>query len=653
MFGLRPAALLLTLVLAAPGAAAWTLGLPASPTAPSHGPQASADAAWTSGMARPLPSGLPGAATGAAACALGDANADGVGDLVLQVKDAATGGARLSALAGPAFTTQIWTSLSSAPRLLECAPDLGLDHVADPVVRTLGQATGAAGGAAASASASAQQVLQTLDGATGLPLVGRTHLDSRTGVADAGGAASAAQTAAAALLPAAAGAEAFVQTTVKQAGLLLPVDALPVGALTSTVEATARLDVLDSAGAVVASVAVGQAGELPLALAPLPLSGRLPDVAALTLQAASPVQQVAGGIPKLALYGADGALAWSVSLAASTGVPVLVPRAGDLNLDGVQDLIVETVQQGVGTAPGAAFQVLSGLDGATLLSSGSPVDGVLAAVPFGQLPVGPALLKVQRLAGEATTSLSAVGATGRALWTTQIDALAQPANQVLDAYTGDVLGFTDLTGDAVPDVGVAVAQGASLALKAIDGATGKVAWSATLPDAASVLPIALGTAHGLVAQATAGASAALLAVGGTAAPVLTLVDAATGQVAWTARAAARAGEPLNVSVQAAGDLDGDGVQDLLATATGAAGQAAAVVALSGATGKMLLSTVTDATDLSAALAFTAQPGPAFHAASAGAQPVAVKASAPPLAPLLAAVLLAALAAGRRPARRQP
>jgi hypothetical protein len=656
MSGLRPATpLLLALLLSAPGAAAWTLGLPGTePPAPAVSqPQAAADWAWTFGMARSVAAGMPAAVTGAAACALGDVNADGVGDLVVQVKDATGGGTHLTALAGPRFQTALWTTASSATRVLECAPGLGADHVADPILRTVGAATAGAAQAAGAADFSAQQVLQVLDGATGTALMGRSHLDAATGSAQsvAGAALGVGQSATATLLPAAAGAEAFLRTTVKQASAASGLAALPVGALTSTVQATAHLDVLDAAGAVVASVNLDQAGQLPLALAPLPLSGKLPDVAALTMQAASPVEQAAGNLPTLALYAADGTLAWSRSLAPTTGVPLLVPRAGDLNLDGVPDLIVTTVQQGVQTAPAAAFQVLSGLDGSTLLSSGAAVNGLVAALPLGHLPAGPALLKVQRLAGEASTTLSALDATGRQIWSAQVSSLARPVNQVLDPYTGDVLGFTDLTKDGVPDVAVAVQQGTSLALQALDGATGKLAWAATIPDATSALPLALsaaGQARGQVLAAASGAPAHLLAIGGSAtAPVVTLVDAASGKVAWTAHLALQAGRSAaNVTAQAAGDLNADGIQDVLVTVPSATGAPSTVVALSGATGTALWSASTDAAQALPGVQVTAQPGPAPVVLPASQAAATVKAGAAPLAPAVLALALVA-AAGRR------
>ncbi len=353
-----------------------------------------------------------------------------------------------------------------------------------------------------------------------------------------------------------------------------------MAALTATVTQSAQLQVLDAAGAVVTTVQVDQAGVEALAMTPLALTGGLPDIAVLT-RTLGPVQEVATGVPELALYAADGTLSWATQLPASTGIPILIPQAGDLDLDGVGDLVVTTVQEGVETAPAAAFWVLSGIDGEILFDSGAAVGGLMTALPLGALPGGPALLRAA--SGTAgPLALSALDGAGAVLWSVDVDRLAKPVNAVLDAYTGELAGFTDLTGDAIPDVAVSVATSTGLSLQAIDGRTGAIAWSAELADVDRVVPVVAGAANqvagkvsgslqaaqGVVTEVQAGATASLLALGTSASKAtLQLLDPLTGTVQWAAAAAVPIGAGLaHLSAQAAGDLDGDGLQDLLVTA---------------------------------------------------------------------------------------
>lgn len=571
------AVLLVTVVLLVPTAAAWSLA--PQRTAPTD------FAAWTTELA---PSAFPdnpaGPVTAAVACALGDVTGDGVADLLVLVQDPAAGVQRLTALAGPGFEQVVWEKASSLTQVLRCAPDLDLDGTLDPILTTIAETTGTA--TAGATDQATRQVQQVIDGASGAVLLGRAAADTATGAATsaAGGAAGAAQEAASALLPAAAGAAAFLQT--KATTALLPIPAgvpLPVDALTATVTQSAQLQVLDAAGAVVATVQIDQAGVEVLAMTTLALAGGLPDVAVLT-RTLGPIQEVATGVPELALYAADGTLSWATRLPASTGLPILIPQAGDLNLDGVGDLVVTTAQKGVETAPAAAFWVLSGIDGEILFDSGAAVEGLMTAVPLGALPDGPALLRAA--SGTAgPLALSALDGAGSVLWSVEVDRLAQPVNAVLDSYTGELTGFTDLTGDAVPDVAVSIVTSAGLSLQAIDGLTGAIAWSVEIADADRVVPVIAGAASqaaglagqvnvaaqaatGAVMEVQAGATAALLALGTSAtAATVQLIDPLTGAVQWVSTAAVPMGAGLaSLSAHAAGDLDGDGLQDLLVTA---------------------------------------------------------------------------------------
>ncbi len=633
------------LVLAlAPVASAWDV----RPEPPAPAPPATES--WVLAFATPISGDAAATAQAAIACALGDITGDGVPDLVVQVADAAQGVRRLQALAGPDFQAVVWQQATTLSRVLQCAPDLDLDGLLDPIVRTIGQAESLAAGAPA-AGESAQQVFQVLDGATGLALVGRSHLDTVTGAT--GPAVGAAQTATAALLPAAGGATAFLQTEVSQVLVTLPGGIpLPVPGVTATAQAAVHLQILDATGAVVTSIDLDEPGELPLAVAPIPLSGTLPDVAALTAMAA-PVQEVAAQVPELALYAADGSLSWATQLPAAAGVPVLVPRAGDLDLDGIGDLIVTTVEQGVEAAPGAAYAVLSGVDGRILFEA-APVDGMLALLPLGQLPGGAALLQAEQLEGATAIVLSALDGAGQVLWSLPVDALATPVNAALDPFTGDLLGFTDLTGDGLPDIAVAARTAGGLALQAIDGATGTVAWNITVDGATEVVPVVVqGVASG-VAAARSGAEGALLAIGTSSTEVvLTLLDSATGAVEWTGTAAVSSSTPVgNVSAQAVGDVDGDGEQDLLVTAdfSGGGEASGSVAVVSGLTGETVWANVTDPMRSGAELSFQSEAGPASRAGLESVAEEGGEKGSPGLGMAAAALALVVAFAFRRRAR---
>lgn len=608
-----------------------------------HAPSSVPDdvlAAWTTGLVpQALPTADLTALPGAAACALGDVNGDGIADLAVTAVSSA-GAVKVEARAGPDFDRVLWRVTTRLDRVLECAPDLDLDGTLDPIIRTLGETTATTAGAAADEARSIVQ--QTLDGANGEALVGRVDPQTATGATADG--LAAAQNATSVLLPAAEGALALLQGSASQATAMLPVPLPSVGPLpmldnlTATATQAARLDILDVTGAVTASIEIDQAGVEPLALAPVQLSGALPDVAVLS-QVTGPVQQAATGVPQLALYAADGTVAWTTQLPAiAGGVPMLVPNAGDLNLDGVGDLIVTTVPDGVQAAAAAAYSVVSGVDGSVLFDSGDAVAGLLSALPLGDLPAGPALLEASLAPTGGALSLSALGGNGQVLWTTTVDRLAKPVNAVLDPYSGDILGFTDLSGDGVADIAVAASTAAAgatgdLRLQAIDGVNGDILWNTTLPDVGQVVPVVIGASQVLdlgdaneredqassqggdvnrstevadlpglegavdgVEDTAVGQASMLLALGtSTANATLHLVDGVSGEVAWTSHADLAGLDVTNLTAQVAGDLTGDQVQDLLVTAKLASAgvkDAAVVAAVSGATGETVWSQAT-------------------------------------------------------------
>ena len=634
---------LLTLAMSAPAASAWNLTSDAAPL-PLIGP---ADAVSN--------------VHGAVACALGDADLDGNADLVLRTVDAA-GKAHLQALAGPHFLHAIWSHAISAKALLECAPDLGVDHVADPILRTAGEAVDAAGGA----SQQVQVALQTIDGATGAVAVTRSITEKATGATAAVGAVR--DQALGTLRPAAAGALAEVTTQATTATALLPAD-LPLGGLGLQTASSATLRIIDSAGQVAGTVSLDQPGVDPLALVPL-AAGGLPQVAALTSQAVADVQGAAAHVPTLSLYNPDGTLAWATDLAATTGVPMLLP-AGDLDLDGVPDLLVETVTGSVSDVPAAAFTAVSGLDGRVLFET-QAVAGSVVAIPLGTLEKGTALLQVAQDTADGAMHLSALDSAGSAVWSAEAAATAFPANLALDTFTGDLGGFTDLTGDGLPDVGVASLANSSLDLSVLDGATGKVAWATQLAGASQVMALASAAdphqATALAGHASqtlanvAGQASDLVAAGADGALKLSVIQGKDGQLEWSASAPLAEGVGI-LALQSAGDLDADGRADLLLTvgpvsakagadagsATGAL-EGVQTYALSSATGATLFAASaagTAANATSGLLAFVVAQGPAFVPVAAAPVHGAAEA-APGAGPLvLVAVLGLAVLTGRR------
>jgi outer membrane protein assembly factor BamB len=649
---LRVAAVLcLAATMAVPAASAWNLQNSRTPPAPEF-------AAWTIAFGRISYADSPdlGTAAQAVTCALGDIDDDGVGDLLVHVKDTATGLPRLKALSGPDFQKILWQVATRGDRYLQCAPDLNLDGLADPVMTLASQAGGTAGASGAVKDESVDRAMQVLDGASGESLIRRQHKDTQTTAGPSMGStgASADSSAQADLLPATAGAEVLLKTEVQQSQLLGLPDALPVAGLTATARHAAEMQLLDAQGAVHGTIKIDSPGVDPLALAPIPMGRGLPNVAALTAQTVSPVKEAASQVPTLSLYNPDGSLAWSVALDATEGLPVLLPRAGDLNLDGVEDIIVENVPTDVQATAAGQFRILSGLDGQVLLDSGSPVKGLMAALPLGALPDGtPTILSAKQVQGSATLTLSVLDATGKAVWSLDVEPGSIPVNARLDAYTGDPLGFTDLTGDGLPDIGVAAKKGGAFALQAIDGATGQVAWTASLADVDHVVPVSPGATLGQVTSATRTIPGDLLAIGpANAGTALTLLDGATGKVVWTVKGALPAGAAMAfVDAQAAGDLNKDGVQDVLATvtATTADGDAPkqAIYALSGLDGETMWANATDPAHAEARVELANEPGPGYQEQAAALAEKAASGRSPASPAGLVMLLLVTLVWVRR------
>lgn len=583
-------------------------------------------------------------ATTAAACVLGDVNKDTNPDLLLRAVDAA-GHVRLTALAGPDFRQAVWSKVVQAGAILQCAPDLDGDGIADPVLSIASAATSSVPGAVDS---SQQVLLQTLSGASGLVQVSRSVTIAATGAASSG--LALASQASAQLVPVPGQALALVQSQIKGAALpaLPAVPGLPLGALAATAQATASLQVLGAAGQVVGTVTVDAPGVVPLALAAVPAGG-LPQVVSLTARAVSPVQQLAAQVPTLSLFNVDGTLAWAVDLSATTGIVALLPQPGDLNLDGVPDLLVSTTSTVQGVAASQVTAV-SGLTGQVLFVT-QAVQGAVEALPLGQLNGVTALLQASASASGGIT-LKALDGAGKVLWSVDVAGAARAANLAVDAATGDLVGFTDLTGDGAPDIGIATSSQGSLNITVLDGVSGQVAWTASVQGVDTVTAVAHKAAAGASsALATvAGEASDLIAVGGHGQLTVTLIQGTTGLVEWSASAATSA--DLVASVSAAGALTGT-AQDLLITVTQASSQAssaatdatAQVYALSSTTGATIMANAT--ATAGGLLQLLVTPGPAYSRplASTGTDVVHAAPAAGVL--VLAAVLVAAFVARRR------
>lgn len=636
----------IALILAWPSATAWTLDTPTTDSI-------SAEArAWTDTAPRagspagPYASGAEAAIT----CALGDVNGDDFGDLLVLLRETADGPLLTQARAGPDFTTVLWEVPSTAERTVRCAPDITGDGVADPVTSLASQADGGSG---AVDDRSVDRAMQVVDGTTGDALMHRQHQDSHqgTGSGEAGVAANSSATAQ--LLPASASAQAYLQTEVQQSSLTGLPGALPVTSLTGTARETAEMQLLNAQGAVVGTINIDEPGVDPMAMAPVPIGTGLPDVAVLTAKTATPVEEATERVPTLSRYNPDGSLAWSVDLDATQGVPMLAPQAGDLNMDGVQEIIVTTAESGVQARASAQYQVLSGLDGQALFDSGAPADGVVAALPLGSLPDGtPALLSAQEVSGAGNLTLTALDASGEAAWSVDVQSGAAPINLARDAYTGDPVGFTDLSGDQVPDVATAIAESEGLVVTAVNGTSGAVDWTTTVTGAERIVPVsAVADARAAVTAGVAASPTDLLAIGtDSAGQVMTLVHGASGEVVWRVTAQIpEETELASVAAQAAGDLDADGIQDVVATVTlnTSTGVGQSIHVMSGFNGSTSWSAPVDPTQAVADL--SSETGPAFEeraqAASGGEEEGGDSPSVPTMA--LVATLVAAAVVARR------
>ncbi len=514
-------------------------------------------------------------------CAIGDADGDGFSDIL--VRRAPGKGAskeKYEALAGPDFTRSLWRAEPSDSRLMKCGADVTGDAATDPILVTPPPAE---------SEAPAAQTATPIDGATGEALSDIPLATADPLLPDLPAPAS--QSTSGEVLPAGDGALLVVDTTRTQAG--------EPGAAEATSD-EARVQVVSPSGAAIATV------ELPPSTDAVAVAA-VPDVAVvvLTEAEASPVDGLPFAVPTVTLADDQGTTQWTQQQEATSGIPVVLPSAGDVDGDGTEDVIYAVVTPDLAEAiPSSGFDVLSGADGAVLVDSGAATAGLATALPLGDVDGqggDEVLVIVQADEGQPLT-LEARSADGSSSWTATVAAGSEPVNAEAD-LAGNTVGFSDLTGDGVPDVAVATDLGDGLAIQVLDGTDGQVAWTAALPGADSVVAV----------PTTAGGPGDLVAVQDGEVAVTSL-DGATGTIEWAVQ-----GEPAigaTVAVEPVGDTDGDGVQDLLVRVAGPAGSGGFHVISGGGVPKWS-GAATDGDAAPAALRAVAGLGDAPHQAGSG------------------------------------
>lgn len=515
-------------------------------------------ARWPLAWGRQADAELAAQAQGAIACALGDVDGDGVQDLLVRAKS--DGGAKLQALAGPDHARVVWELALDASARLSCAPDVAGDGVADALVELQDAARSNVPGEAPVSSTEAKALLRALDGATGKAMFALEGDEVASG--GSAGAAAGETNADVALEAGASDLLLYVtsETTIASASL-------PIGDLSlSSKETRVRIEILDATGEVQGVIEAPDASSEILSHAAIKDAAGKARVMVLSVAEASPIDQAPAQVPTISLHDLDGSVVWSTDLEATTQQVLLVPDAGDVNGDGVKDLLAQTIPADLGVpgAEGSAFTVLSGADGSVLLSKAAQT-GLLAALPLGDLTPATegdadAILALAQETAGAPIRLECVRESV-SCWTAELPADAVPVNGAADAFTGDLQGFTDLTGDGIPDVAT-LSGGAKGALQVLSGVDGAAAWSAALEG---VLDVA--TLPGLE-----GADLAVLGLDGR---TLTLqrLDGVDGSVVWSASAQVSAAiEDATAQLDVASSAKGE-AERLLVVVSDASGSA--------------------------------------------------------------------------------
>lgn len=535
--------------------------------------------------------------------AAGDIDADGVDDLILQTMDLRNGFTLVEAVSGnvlgsaAGFHDTMWTVVPDQGSITGIVGDLTGDGIPDMVVtQVLNQGTAQMNGVSEAALTTADQygrvLFQAVDGASatatldvgidtalhtqaaGVAQLGLQRVTQTTGMVQATGTGALLQI------------EQQIEST--QASLLqqLPLDAL------SSVEAEAVLKVLDAQGKVRGTITLDDPGVNPLLAAAqdLDMDG-LPETVLMEVQKLNPTEQASTIIPVISSYaGATVALDWEVTMDPLAGLPLLVPNVGDLNGDGVLELAYHAISATPGSDPSGT--VLTILDGATgqALATAEVADGLLIAAPLGGSISGKVAADVLLLEGtvDAITSVAVAGSNLQTIWSIDIPANAIPLNLVTDPFTGAVQGLQDLTGDGVPDLAIAKgivaggplsgdvlvqATGQDVVLEVYSGIDGTLVWSKDLGSAIALEAVQGLTTDGsaafaaIVAQGTDTLENGLHKVDSVSLLILQAVDGAgvLELPLLEADVIAGLGEDVAVSVhvEAAGDVNGDGVTDLL------------------------------------------------------------------------------------------
>lgn len=613
-----------------PGFAAWSLDL---------GVSVRAAKSKVTGSAAPKP-----------LCPLGDVDGDGDDDILARYTGKAEGKARFQALAGPGFTRVLWTAEPRDGRLAKCGADVTGDGAADPILVMPPADGSGSGGGPVVEFVGGQDTMTPVDGATGQALGDVVVDGSGARVEDPTGIVPAEASVAATsgdLLPSATDTLVAVAASQTAAG----------GAMASATQDAVQVQVVGASGEVRGTVQLPEGSDAVAVAALPPETG----AAAVLTEREAAVDQVPAGVPTVTVAGPDGDVLWEQVQDATTGVPVLLPQAGDVDGDGIGDLVYATVPADVaGAVPSSGYAVLSGADGEPILESAQETLGLQTALPFGDADGqgGDEVLVVAQASPGAPIELSVVDAGGAVQWAATVPGGGEPANVEEDA-NGNAAGFSDLTGDGVPDAAVSVPSDGGLQVVVIDGASGELAWDATFPGADSIEELPADdvgsepTSGAEADSSTASAAPGQLTIAGSDlvvvdadAGTVARVDGRSGRTVWQVR-----GDPPAspaVEVQAAGDVDGDGAQDVLVTIASSATDATpAFHAVSGADGASLWSD-SGADDGPA-------PAPLVQVAGTGVDPDASKGGRPvPLGWLAAASAVAtALAAVVALRRRTP
>lgn len=508
-----------------------------------------------------------------AACFMGDVDGDGHMDLLVKRGEKVKGIALLELLAGPLFERKIWIEERGAHAKLACMPDVQGDGTPDPLVTTVEPAESSPLAILPDAlplgSTEAREVEESLDGSTGEAVIVVEGAASGTSAAGPSGVPSAERSSGVDLAPVRVDVVIGLEGQTTEAALSLPagdVDLAPS-------ESSVSIEILDASGAVQATIEPMSPREEFLAVGAAPAAEEGALVLVVSAMEPSPFSDAAVHSPVVTAYDASGEVQWQHEEAATSLTPILIPQAGDVDGDAVNDIIVEMVPTDVSAADAPSVTVLSGATGEVLVEIAAEGE-IVAALPFGEITPGgtDAILVIEQEAAGGSIGVQAFQGDDER-WTLELPTNAQPVNGEVDEFTGDIRGFSDLTGDAVPDLAV-VGGDEDHQVTVFDGATGEIAWLVALePDAiVQAVPSASGAAD-LVIVAGASDGGAFTA---------TRLDGPTGEIAWTSAGTIEATAAQRVEIEAAPVVAGASEAPDLLLSFGALGGGDAAGSASGA-----------------------------------------------------------------------